>query len=177
MARVAVGLASISLGLLVAGSPDPLLAAGQVRPGAESWVRESPLRTSLIQRARQTRARLNATYSRGTTGISSRGTAHCEGSRLDATVLNAGASVLDITPQQYETWNDSNGDATYQPPSDTFNDSGVDRRFDYQETGAFGSDGKPGKAGVDDDRNGVIDDSSEYLSTGTDDVADPARDN
>lgn len=97
--------------------------------------------------------------------------------RTTATNLKAGAAVRVITPYQYETWNDADGDATYEPPTDTFNDAGVDHLFDWQEAGALGADGKPGKAGVDDNKNGVIDDSGEYLTVGSDDKADPAGDN
>lgn len=97
--------------------------------------------------------------------------------RTTAGALTAGAAVRVITPFEYETWNDADGDATYEPPEDSFNDAGVDHAFDPQEPGAFGADLKPGKAGIDDNSNGVVDDTSEYLATGSDDRADPAGDN
>lgn len=97
--------------------------------------------------------------------------------KVQAGALTAGAAARVITPFEYETWNDVDGDATYEPPEDTFNDAGVDHTFDAQEPGALGADLKPGRAGLDDDGNGIIDDIGEYLATGSDDRADPAGDN
>lgn len=97
--------------------------------------------------------------------------------RVEATALKAAAATRDISPTQYETWNDLNGDATYDPAAETYNDFGVDHLADVNEPGAFGADGKPGRANVDDNQDGVVDNSAEYLTAGTDDVADPAHDN
>lgn len=99
------------------------------------------------------------------------------GARTTAGALTAGAAVRVITPFEYETWNDADGDATYEPPEDSFNDAGVDHTFDAQEPGALGADLKPGRAGIDDNGNGVVDDMGEYLATGSDDRPDPAGDN
>jgi hypothetical protein len=41
--------------------------------------------------------------------------------------LLAGAAVRSITPTCYETWDDGNADATYDPIAETFHDCGCDR--------------------------------------------------
>ena len=117
--------------------------------------------------------------------------------------FRAGFAAVKITPTEFEGFLDraNNGEYdkvkhTYKGVSyeaDVFLDSGTDRKFDFQEAGAMGADGKPGKAGVDDDGDKVIDDvlgchpaddpskpgakGCEYLASGSDDKADPAGDN
>ena len=106
----------------------------------------------------------------------------------------AGASRIDLTRYDFEVWVDLDGDRKYTPKDWLF-DTGTDQRYDYEEPGAFGPDGKPGIAGVDDDGNGIIDDCArpsspeesprancqEYLAGSwrrpSDDVKDPAGDN
>ncbi|MBT3586594.1 MAG: hypothetical protein HN509_16920 [Halobacteriovoraceae bacterium] len=93
----------------------------------------------------------------------------------------AGASKVDITPTEWEERPYDSKNPSYKRGS-VFYDTGFDRKFDYEENGAFGPDGLPGKAGWDDDQNGIVDDCSrahcaEYMTYGTDDVMDPAGDN
>ncbi len=89
--------------------------------------------------------------------------------------LLVGTGVRSITPTRYETFQDTNGDAHYQYGEPWF-DTGEDRLWSWQEPGALGPDGQPGRAGADDDANGIVDDASEYLAPGSDDVPDPAGD-
>ena len=117
--------------------------------------------------------------------------------------FRAGFAAVKITPTGFEGFVDraQNGEfdkakhkvngVEYAP--DVFIDSGGDRKLDHQEAGALGADGKPGKAGVDDDGDKVVDDllgchpgddptapgakGCEYLAAGSDDKADPAGDN
>ena len=117
--------------------------------------------------------------------------------------FRAGFAAVKITPTKFEGFIDraNNGEYdtakhTYKGVSyaaDLFLDSGTDRKFDFQEADALGVDGKPGKAGVDDDGDKVVDDllgchpaddpskagskGCEYMATGSDDKADPAGDN
>ncbi len=91
--------------------------------------------------------------------------------------LLAGVASRPISPLGWETWLDLNGDSVYQA-SEPYLDTGLDRLFDHDEAGALGADGAPGRAGVDDDGNGTVDDApAEYLAAGSDDVRDPAGDN
>jgi hypothetical protein len=117
--------------------------------------------------------------------------------------FRAGFAKVPITPTGFEGFVDfaNNGDFDPNPhmsngmsyPADVFLDTGIDGKFDFQEDGAFGPDGKPGIAGRDDDGDGCADDvlgcspaddpqspcahACEYLAKGSDDVADPAHDN
>ncbi|RME01374.1 MAG: hypothetical protein D6812_08185, partial [Deltaproteobacteria bacterium] len=91
--------------------------------------------------------------------------------------LLVGMASADITPREFETFEDRNHDHLYQAREEPFYDYGVDRLQDVDEPGALGADGAPGRAGVDDDGNGVTDDRSEYLAPGSDDVPDPNGDN
>lgn len=121
--------------------------------------------------------------------------ASCSGAGESARVpLEAGAAVADITPPSFETWRDLDGDAEFdgdkyraspcgrEPTVECFYDTGGDRLFDFEEAGAFGADAAPGRAGVDDDGNGTVDDCDrtdgcpEHRWPGSDDVADPAGD-
>jgi len=47
-------------------------------------------------------------------------------------------------------------------PGEPFTDAGTDGKFDPDESGKYGNDGKPGVAGVDDDGDGIIDNESEW---------------
>ncbi|RME42821.1 MAG: hypothetical protein D6795_20410, partial [Deltaproteobacteria bacterium] len=94
-----------------------------------------------------------------------------------AETLLVGMASADITPRDFETFEDLNHDHLYQAKEEPFYDYGVDRLQDVDEPGAFGADGAPGRAGIDDDGNGVTDDRSEYLAPGSDDVPDPNGDN
>lgn len=92
--------------------------------------------------------------------------------------FKVGFSRVDITPYDYEVQKNPGFYKLGQP----FWDTGVDRKFDYEEVGALGSDGAPGIVGVDDDNNGKVDDCdrnscAEYMARLSDDVADPAKDN
>lgn len=97
--------------------------------------------------------------------------------------LKAGVAAIDVTPQFEER--PRGADDFFSPlynKGDKFFDTGVDRLFDFEEAGAFGSDGKPGLAGVDDDQDGVVDNCDrsacgEYLAAGADDLVDPEKDN
>ena len=117
--------------------------------------------------------------------------------------FRAGFAAVKITPTglegfvdwanngEYDTSAHTKGGKSY--PADKSLDCGVDGKFDYQEAGALGADGKPGKAGVDDDGDGKVDDllgchpgddasdpaskGCEYAAAGSDDKADPAGDN
>ena len=117
--------------------------------------------------------------------------------------FRAGFAAVKITPTKFEGFLDRANNGEYDTAkhtvkgtsyeADLFLDSGTDRKFDFQEAGAFGADGKPGKAGVDDDGDKVTDDvlgchpaddpaapgskGCEYLAAGSDDKADPAGDN
>jgi hypothetical protein len=98
-----------------------------------------------------------------------------------------------ITTIGFERYVDRNNDGHRQPSTEPFIDSGRDGKLDFEESGALGPDGKPGKAGVDDDNDGCIDDTlgcspaddpadpcsaaCEYLAAGSDDLPDPAHDN
>ena len=121
----------------------------------------------------------------------------------DVPGFRAGFAAVKITPKGLEGFVDwaNNGEFDDAPhtsggksyPPDQFLDSGVDGKLDFQEAGAFGADNKPGKAGVDDDNDGTVDDilgchpgddtalaaskGCEYLAAGSDDKADPAGDN
>jgi len=90
--------------------------------------------------------------------------------------LQVGVARVPITPAAFETFQDLDGNHLWSR-DEPFHDTGVDRLPDREEPGALGEDGRPGAAGVDDDGNGVADDPGEYLSPGSDDVADPAGDN
>ncbi|RME01386.1 MAG: hypothetical protein D6812_08175 [Deltaproteobacteria bacterium] len=103
--------------------------------------------------------------------------------------FEVGVARVDLTRYDFENYTDIDGDG-FKGPDDWLLDTGIDRRFDYEEAGAFGPDGKPGRAGVDDDGNGVTDDCGrpltaedrwnthcrEYLARGSDDIPDPAGD-
>lgn len=91
------------------------------------------------------------------------------------TVL-AGIARISITPTEFERFDDVDGN-NLKSDDEPFFDTGVDRLQDRDEPGAMGTDLKPGVAGVDDDQNGMVDDAGEYLSAGSDDVADPNGDN
>ncbi len=117
--------------------------------------------------------------------------------------FRAGFAAVKITPAGMEPFVDWANDGSYDPqahtrdgvsyPADQWVDSGLDGLLDFQEAGALGPDGKPGKAGVDDDGDKVVDDllgchpgddataagaqGCEYLARGSDDRADPAGDN
>jgi hypothetical protein len=105
-------------------------------------------------------------------------------------VFEVGAARVDLTKYNFEQYQDSNNDGK-KNPGDILFDSGFDHRFDFEEAGALGPDKKPGRAGVDDDKNGKIDDCErpkttqeawnarcrEYLASGSDDIKDPIRDN
>ena len=95
---------------------------------------------------------------------------------IPAAVLEVGIARVPITPMEFETFDDLDGNHLWSP-DEPFHDTGVDRLWDWEEPGAFGPDGQPGVAGVDDDGNGIVDDLVEYLWPGSDDVADPAGDN
>lgn len=101
----------------------------------------------------------------------------------------AGFSQVDITPYDFEAYfTGKDGKRRTYVVGQRFFDTGVDRLYDYEEAGAFGEDGQPGRRGVDDDGNGKIDDCRrsrkggyrkcrEYGAPGSDDVYDPAGDN
>ncbi len=117
--------------------------------------------------------------------------------------FRAGFAAVKITPTGFEGFVDwaNNGEYDTSPhteggksyPADKSLDCGTDGKFDHQEAGALGPDGKPGKAGVDDDGDGKVDDllgchpgddpkdpaskGCEYAAKGSDDKADPAGDN
>jgi len=93
-----------------------------------------------------------------------------------AAVLEVGIARVSITPTAFETFQDLDGNYLWSP-DEPFHDTGVDRLWDGEEPGARGPDGQPGRAGVDDDGNGIVDDAGEYRSPGSDDRADPAGDN
>jgi hypothetical protein len=97
-------------------------------------------------------------------------------SPLPAPVLRVGIARVPITPTGFETFQDLDGNHLWSR-DEPFHDTGVDRLWDPDEPGALGEDGKPGRAGVDDNGDGTVDDAGEYLSRGSDDVADPAGDN
>ena len=86
-----------------------------------------------------------------------------------------GVAAVPITPTAFEGWTDLDGDGEHEA-GEPWHDTGTDRLWSYQEAGALGLDGRPGIAGVDDDRDGAIDDVGEYLAPGSDDVRDPAGD-
>jgi hypothetical protein len=93
-----------------------------------------------------------------------------------------GVGVVDITPYQFETHPVKPGEEESYQWGSAYFDTGVDGLFDFEEKGAFGRDGKPGRAGIDDDGDGLIDNCDrskcdEYMAPGSDDVADPAGDN
>jgi len=90
--------------------------------------------------------------------------------------LQAGIARLNLTPEGFERFEDLDGDHL-KGRNEPFYDTGLDGLFDHEEPGAYGPDGQPGRAGADDDGNGVTDDPGEYLSPGSDDVADPHGDN
>ena len=92
------------------------------------------------------------------------------------TSLRAGIARVPLTPAGFERFEDLDGDHLWSR-GEPFYDTGRDGLPDGEEPGAAGADGKPGRAGVDDDGNGLVDDAGEYLSPGSDDVADPGRDN
>src|SRR5262245_41333801 len=83
--------------------------------------------------------------------------------------LLVGVATRIISPTRWETWNDVDGNSEYDEKIDTYNDAGGDHLFDWQEPGAFGPDGAPGRAGIDDNGNGFIDEIAEYMSPGSDD--------
>ena len=117
--------------------------------------------------------------------------------------FRAGFAAVKITPTAFEGFIDRANNGEYDKDkhthkgvsyaADVFLDSGTDRKFDFQEKGALGADGKPGKAGVDDDGDKLVDDllgchpaddsskpgaqGCEYMASGSDDKADPAGDN
>ena len=62
------------------------------------------------------------------------GSAGCD---TNAGPLQAGAAVVDLTPECWETWEDLDGNAEYSPGDDTFFDCGCDRLCP-------GDDGYPG---------------------------------
>jgi hypothetical protein len=97
-------------------------------------------------------------------------------SPLPAPVLRVGIGRVPITPTDFETFQDLDSNYLWSA-GEPFHDTGVDRLRDPDEPGALGPDGKAGRAGVDDDGDGTVDDADEYLSRGSDDVADPAGDN
>lgn len=156
MRRVALGVV-LSAGLM--GAPPAL---GQVGPSAflqPLAVQEAaPWRPDPLTRARA--LRLGARPSPRTTAS-----------------LTAGAAALPITPTAYEIYEDANDDATFQPEVDTFFDTGTDRLWDWEEPGALGPDGQPGRAAWDDDFDGQVDETDEYLGLPSDDLADPSQDN
>lgn len=95
--------------------------------------------------------------------------------------FRVGVGAVDITPYGFEAHPASGKDPNY-PWGGRYFDTGVDRKYDFEEDGAFGPDGLPGKAGVDDDGDGHIDgcdrkSCAEYLAAGSDDRRDPAGDN
>ena len=100
-----------------------------------------------------------------------------QNSRIGATTLQAGAAYQIITPTQYELYTDAEDNATYDPSTDTFYDTGRDQLWDWEEPGALGPDKKPGFAELDDDLDGLVDETNEYLSPTSDDVDDPDGDN
>lgn len=94
--------------------------------------------------------------------------------------LKAGFAAIDITPYEFETAPSSTSNPFYKF-GDPFYDTGVDRLYDFEESGAFGFDGRPGIAGYDDDHDGIVDNCTrekcgEYLAEFSDDAPDPARD-
>jgi hypothetical protein len=118
--------------------------------------------------------------------------------------FRAGFSRVRLTPAGFESFIDWDENGTFDPkpdqdrqgksfPADVFLDTGLDGKFDFEEQGAFGADGKPGIAGVDDDQDGIVDDvlgchpqddssepgsaGCEYLALGSDDKPDPSGDN
>jgi len=98
-----------------------------------------------------------------------------------ASQLQAGVGIVDITPYDFERRPVDPKNPHYKN-GDPFYDTGVDGLFDYEEPGAFGKDGKPGVAEVDDDKDGFIDNCDrkkcdEYMAKGSDDVYDPNHDN
>src|SRR5437762_981769 len=70
--------------------------------------------------------------------------------------FRAGFAKVAITPQGVEGFTDWDNDGHFEPdahmvngqlsPAEVFIDSGIDGKLDFEETGAFGPDGKPGKA-------------------------------
>jgi len=107
-------------------------------------------------------------------------------------LIYVGASRVDLTRQDWEAYDDANGNGHYDRlAGETWYDTGPDRRYDFEEAGAFGADGAPGRLGVDDDQNGSTDDCQrslhpvrrplerckEYGAAGSDDRKDPADDN
>ena len=98
-----------------------------------------------------------------------------------AAPFKVGTSRVDITPKEFELRPLLKEHEEYKI-GDPFFDTGVDQLFDFEEAGAFGFDGKPGIAGVDDDGDGIIDNCDrkhckEYLTKNSDDVKDPHSDN
>ncbi len=89
--------------------------------------------------------------------------------------LNVGVAAVVVTPPAFEGFVDTDGDGLLGP-NETFLDTGGDRLFSWEEPGALGADGLPGIAGVDDDADGQVDESDEYLAAGSDDVPDPNGD-
>ncbi len=98
------------------------------------------------------------------------------GSPNPTAILQVGIARVTITPTAFETFQDLDGNHLWST-DEPFHDMGVDRLPDRDEPGALGPDGQPGRAGVDDDGNGIVDDPGEYLSPDSDDAADPAGDN
>ncbi len=95
--------------------------------------------------------------------------------------FKVGYSAVDITPYEFESRPVKKKNPNYMW-RDSFYDTGVDQKYDFQEAGAFGEDQQPGIAGLDDDQNGTVDDCEaqscpEYGFAGSDDVTDPSGDN
>ncbi|MAE72297.1 MAG: hypothetical protein CME06_17745 [Gemmatimonadetes bacterium] len=112
--------------------------------------------------------------------------------RPSASLIYVGASRVDLTRTDWEAYDDANGNGHFDRlAGETWFDTGHDRLYDFEEEGAFGVDGAPGRVGVDDDQNGSTDDCDrsphpimrprerckEYGAPGSDDMDDPARDN
>jgi hypothetical protein len=91
--------------------------------------------------------------------------------------LEVGVSKVDITPYEFERMKKGQRGYPNYIKGNKWIDSGTDRLFDVDEPGAFGVDGKPGVAGFDDDQDGIIDNTSEYLAQYSDDIKDPNGDN
>lgn len=115
-------------------------------------------------------------YGSSTSAVSSSPSGPGGGIGATWTGLRVGVAAVSITPKNFEGYHDVNRDGLWDP-SEPFYDHGTDLKFDWEEPGALGADGKPGVANVDDDNNGTVDDRSEYLASGSDDVADPNGDN
>ena len=95
--------------------------------------------------------------------------------------FQVGASAVDITPYEFER-RPFDSENPFYGCGDDFYDTWIDGLFDFEEFGALGLDGKPGRAATDDDNDGLVDNCdrlncAEYAWPGSDDMFDPHQDN